>query len=185
MKVSRTKFDGVLLIEPDVFRDERGFFLETYQRQKYREVGIELDFVQDNHSRSAHGAIRGIHAQIARPQGKLVRVLMGEIFDVIVDIRRGSPDFAQWISFSLSASNFRQCYVPPGFAHAFCVVSELAEVEYKCTDFYDPNDELRIIWNDPTIGVKWPVAEPILSTGDQSARCLDELIDKLPRFEGK
>ena len=185
MKVTRTKFDGVLLIEPDVFRDERGFFLETYQRRKYRELGIDHDFVQDNHSRSARGAIRGIHAQIAHPQAKLVRVLLGEILDVVVDIRRGSPSFARWISFSLSASNFLQCYVPPGFAHAFCVVSEFAEVEYKCTEFYDPSDELRIIWNDPTIGVKWPVAEPILSSGDQAARRLDELIDLLPRFEGE
>jgi len=185
VKVTRTKFDGVLLIEPDVFRDDRGFFFETYQRRKYREIGIDLDFVQDNHSRSARGAIRGIHAQVTHPQGKLVRVLMGEIFDVVVDIRRGSPSFAQWIGLSLSAANFLQCYVPPGFAHAFCVVSDFAEVEYKCTDFYHPNDELRIIWNDPTIGVKWPVTEPILSAGDEAARRLEDLLDKLPRFEGQ
>src|SRR5215475_10714575 len=119
-----------MLIEPDVFRDGRGFFLETYQRRKYREFGIDLDFVQDNHSRSARGSIRGIHAQISNPQGKLVRVLAGEIFDVVVDIRRGSPSFARWISFALSAENFLQTYVPPGFAHAFCVVSDFAEVEY-------------------------------------------------------
>jgi dTDP-4-dehydrorhamnose 3,5-epimerase len=185
VKVVPTDFDEVLLIEPDVFRDSRGFFLESYNRRKYREFGIDCEFVQDNHSRSTRGTLRGLHAQRARPQAKLIRVVTGEIFDVVVDIRRSSPKFARWISFSLSAENFRQCYVPPGFAHAFCVTSESAEVEYKCTDFYDPTDELRIIWNDPTIGVKWPVGDPILAPGDRSARRLDELIEQLPIFEHK
>jgi dTDP-4-dehydrorhamnose 3,5-epimerase len=177
-----TEFDGVLLIEPDVFRDPRGFFLESFNRRKYRDLGIDCEFVQDNQSRSTRGTIRGIHAQRRRPQGKLIRVISGEIFDVVVDIRRSSPTFARWISFSLSAENFRQCFVPPGFAHAFCVTTAWAEVEYKCTEFYDPDDELRIIWNDPMISVAWPVADPILAAGDRAARRLDELIDLLPTF---
>jgi dTDP-4-dehydrorhamnose 3,5-epimerase len=183
VKAISTELDGVILIEPDVFRDSRGFFLESYSKARYRGVGIDDEFVQDNHSRSAKGTIRGIHAQRNHPQGKLVRVLSGEIFDVVVDIRRSSPTFARWTSFSLTADNFRQCYVPPGFAHGFCVLSEAAEIEYKCTDFYDANDELRIIWNDPTIGIRWPIAKPILSTGDAAARPLNELIDLLPVYE--
>jgi dTDP-4-dehydrorhamnose 3,5-epimerase len=185
VRVLRSDFDGVLLIEPEVFRDSRGFFLETYHRDKYRESGIDLDFVQDNHSRSARGTIRGIHAQLQHPQGKLIRVLSGAVFDVVVDIRRGSPSFARWISFELSGTDFRQCYVPPGFAHAFCVVSDNAEVEYKCTALYEPRDELRIIWNDPMIGVKWPVANPLLSKADEAGKPLIDLIDGLPVYESK
>ncbi len=183
MKFIPTELDGVLVIEPDLFRDPRGFFLETYHQRKYREGGIVEPFVQDNHSRSERGTIRGLHAQRLHPQGKLIRVLQGEIFDVVVDIRKGSPTFARWIKVELTAGNFLQCYVPPGFAHGFCVRSEFAEVEYKCTDFYDPSDEMRIIWNDPSIGVQWPTAEPLLSDKDRDARTLDELMQFLPQYK--
>jgi len=182
MKFIPTELDGVLVIEPDLFRDPRGFFLETYHLRKYREGGIAGPFVQDNHSRSARGTIRGLHAQRLHPQGKLIRVLQGEISDVVVDIRKGSPTFARWIKVELTADNFLQCFVPPGFAHGFCVRSEFAEVEYKCTDFYDPSDEIRIIWNDPSIGVQWPTAEPVLSDRDRDARTLDELMQFLPQY---
>ena len=151
MQIVPTALSGVLVIEPDVFRDERGFFLEAYHADKYAAAGIPLRFVQDNQSRSAQGTLRGLHAQRRRPQGKLVHVLQGEIVDVVVDIRRGSPTFGHWISITLSADNFRQCYVPPDFAHGFCVMSEWAHVEYKCSDFYDPSDEIRLLWNDPTL----------------------------------
>jgi dTDP-4-dehydrorhamnose 3,5-epimerase len=183
MRTITTELNGVLLIEPDVFRDSRGFFLESYHRLKYRDLGIIDEFVQDNHSRSAKGTIRGLHAQRLHPQGKLIRVLSGEIVDVVADIRRGSPTFGSWDSFRLTADNFLQCYVPPGFAHGFCVMSDYAEIEYKCTDFYDPSGELRIIWNDPTIGVRWPVEKPLLSAGDNSAKPIAELIDFLPIYE--
>jgi len=153
VKFINTPFDGVILIEPDVFRDERGFFLETFHAAKYHEGGVDARFVQDNHSRSARGTIRGLHAQRRHPQGKLVRALTGSIFDVVVDIRRGSPNYLRWLSFELSGDNFRQLYIPPGYAHGLCVTSDFAELEYKCTDFYDPHDELRIAWNDPQIGV--------------------------------
>jgi dTDP-4-dehydrorhamnose 3,5-epimerase len=184
MKITCTDLKGVLLIQPDVFKDPRGFFLETYQQRKYRDAGIIHPFVQDNHSRSARGTIRGLHAQRCRPQGKLIRVLQGAICDVIVDIRVGSPTFRRWIAAELSADNFLQCYVPPGYAHGFCVRSAMAEVEYKCTDFYDPADELRIIWNDPAIGVQWPTAAPILSDKDGGGRTLDDLMEFLPRYNG-
>jgi len=185
MKFIPTGLDGVLVIEPDLYRDPRGFFLETYQQRKYQEGGVAGLFVQDNHSRSERGTIRGLHAQRTHPQGKLIRVLQGEIFDVVVDIRKGSPMFGHWIKIELTADNFLQCYVPPGFAHGFCVRSEFAEVEYRCTDFYDPSDELRIIWNDPGIGVQWPAAEPVLSDKDRDARTLPELMEFLPQYKGK
>ncbi len=185
MKFLTTALPGVIVIEPDVFRDPRGFFFETYHAKKYRDGGIEPSFVQDNHSRSARGILRGMHAQRRRPQGKLVRVLQGEVYDVAVDIRRGSPTFLKWVGVTLSADNFRQCYVPPGFAHGFVVTSDVAEFEYKCTDFYDPSDELRILWNDPAIGIEWPLSDPILSDKDQTGRPIAELMDQLPVFEGK
>jgi dTDP-4-dehydrorhamnose 3,5-epimerase len=183
MKFTRTELEGVLVIEPDVFRDPRGFFLESYQARKYREGGIDVQFVQHNQSRSARGTIRGLHAQRLRPQGKLIRVLRGGILDVVVDIRKGSPKFGRWIKIELTADNFLQCYVPPGFAHGFCVLSEFADVEYKTTDFYDPSDELRIIWNDPSIGVQWPTAAPLLSDKDRDARTLHELMQLLPDYQ--
>jgi dTDP-4-dehydrorhamnose 3,5-epimerase len=184
MRFLTTALPGVLVIEPDVFRDPRGFFFETYHTRKYREGGVGATFVQDNHSRSTRGTLRGMHAQRVHPQGKLVRVVLGEVFDVVVDIRRGAPTFMQWFSVTLSADNFRQCYVPPGFAHGFLVTSEVAEFEYKCTDFYDPQDELRILWNDPAIGIAWPVQDPVLSDKDRAARPLAELMDHLPQYAG-
>jgi dTDP-4-dehydrorhamnose 3,5-epimerase len=174
--------DGVIVIEPDVYRDERGFFVETYRADKYSEAGLSLKFVQDNQSRSVRGTIRALHAQRNAPQGKLVRAVSGAILDVVVDIRRFSPTFLKWISVELSAKNFRQIYVPPGFAHGICIVSEVAEIAYKCTDYYDPADELRIIWNDPAIGIKWPVSTPILSTKDRDAQTLAEQMDLLPIY---
>ncbi len=183
MKFLSTDLPGVMLIEPDVYRDTRGFFLETYHAGKYRAAGIDGIFVQDNHSHSVRGTVRGLHAQRHRAQGKLVRVLQGEIFDVAVDIRRGSPTFHRWVGVRLSADNFRQIYVPPGFAHGFCVLSEVADVEYKCTELYDPVDEFGVLWNDPALGISWPVHEPLLSEKDRTALRLAELIDTLPVFQ--
>jgi len=175
MQVHATDLPGVLLVEPKVHRDHRGFFLETYHRDRYTEHGIDGSFVQDNHSRSTGPILRGLHAQGRRPQGKLVRCVEGAIFDVAVDIRVGSPTFGRWVGYELSAESFRQLWVPPGFAHGFAVVSESAQVEYKCTDLYVPNDELTVLWNDPEIGVEWPLSEPILSAKDQAAPTLAEL----------
>jgi dTDP-4-dehydrorhamnose 3,5-epimerase len=178
-----TDLPEVIVVEPDVHRDSRGFFLETYHAGKYRDGGIALPFVQDNHSRSAHGTLRGLHLQCLRhPQGKLVRVLAGEVFDVAVDVRRGSPTFGRWVGATLSGENFRQLYVPPGFAHGFCVTGEMADVEYKCTDLYDRDDELTIAWNDPSIGIEWPVREPTLSPRDASAAQLADVMERLPSF---
>lgn len=180
MKFLPTKLEGVTIVEPEVFRDDRGFFLETYRADKYRQGGIDARFVQDNHSRSVMGTIRGLHAQRRHPQAKLVRALVGAIFDVVVDIRRDSNTYLQWVSLELSADNFRELYIPAGFAHGICILSEFAEIEYKCTDYYDPTDELRIIWNDPSIGVAWPTTAPILSPKDRRALTLEEQIDLLP-----
>lgn len=185
MRFIQTDFDGVLVIQPDSFRDSRGFFLETYQKRKYQEAGILDSFVQDNHSRSVGGTIRGLHLQRFHPQGKLIRVLLGWIFDVVVDIRKGSPTFRRWLKVELTADNLLQCYIPPGFAHGFCVMSDVAEVEYKCTDFYDPSNELRIIWNDPDVAVQWPIAQPILSDKDRVALTLNEIMDYLPQYQAK
>lgn len=175
MNVITTELPGVLIIEPRVHRDARGFFLETYHADRYREAGLDALFVQDNHSRSVRGTLRGLHWQIEHPQGKLVRALCGEIYDVVVDIRLGSPTFGRWVGAALSAENFRQIYAPPGFAHGFCVTSEIAEVEYKCTDFYDPRAERGLIWNDPDVAIAWPVADPILSARDQAHPTLVQL----------
>ena len=186
MRALTTELPGVLIIEPDVHRDARGFFLESYHAQKYGGAGIEAMFVQDNHSRSTRGTLRGLHAQRGRPQAKLIRVLDGEIYDVVVDIRRGSPTFARWIAVTLSAENFRQCFVPVGFAHGFCVTSDRADIEYKCTAFYDPSDELRLLWNDPDIRVQWPVPDPVLSDKDRAAQPLAQLLEQLPVYtEGR
>ena len=163
----------MILVEPDVHRDERGFFLETFHAAKYREGGIDYAFVQDNHSRSQYRTLRGLHAQRARPQGKLVRAVRGEIFDVAVDIRPGSPTFGRWEGARLSAENFRQIFVPPGFAHGFCVLSETAEVEYKCTDFYDSKDEIGARWD--SAGIDWPIERPLLSPKDAALPTLAEL----------
>jgi dTDP-4-dehydrorhamnose 3,5-epimerase len=180
MKFIGTELLGVTIVEPDVFRDERGFFLESWRADKYAAGGIDATFVQNNHSRSALGTVRGLHAQKAHPQGKLVRVLAGAVLDVVVDIRRGSPTWLKWISVELTAENFRQIYVPGGYAHGICVISDMADLEYQCTDFYDAGDELRIKWNDPQIGVAWPQTEPILSGKDRDAATLAEQMDQLP-----
>lgn len=182
MRAVRTDLPGVVAVEPDVHGDARGFFLETYHAEKYRALGIAGPFVQDNHSRSVFGTIRGLHLQIRRPQGKLVRVIVGEIRDVAVDVRLGSPNFGKWVAIHLSADSFRQCYVPPGFAHGFSVLSPVAEVEYKCTDFYDPSDELGIAWNDPAIGISWGLDHPILSARDSHHASLAAVADRLPRY---
>jgi dTDP-4-dehydrorhamnose 3,5-epimerase len=173
---------GVLVIEPDVYRDARGFFLETYNAERYRAHGIEGPFVQDNHSRSVAGTLRGLHLQVGRPQGKLIRVISGAVCDVGVDVRRGSPTFGRWVAVTLSAENFRQCYIPPGFAHGFCVLSPVAEVEYKCTDLYDPALEVGIAWNDPALAIRWPVEDPLLSDRDRRHPPLSEQLDRLPLY---
>jgi len=175
MRVLQTDLAGVLLLEPDVFRDARGTFLETFHERKYREAGIPHSFVQDNQSRSTRGTLRGLHAQLRKPQGKLIRTLRGEIFDVAIDIRPGSPTFGKWTAATLRADDFRQMFIPPGFAHGFCVLSEVAEVAYKCTDFYDPADEIGFRWNDPEVGIAWPIRDPLLSSKDASLPTLAEL----------
>jgi len=180
VRVVPTAIPGVLVIEPDVHTDGRGFFLETYHANRYAAQGIQGPFVQDNHSRSTAGTLRGLHLQLQHPQGKLVRAIEGEIYDVAVDVRRGSPTFGRWVAVTLTAANFRQCYVPPGFAHGFCVVSPVAQVEYKCTDVYDPSDEIGIAWNDPALAISWPVREPMLSPRDARHPTLAELADRLP-----
>jgi dTDP-4-dehydrorhamnose 3,5-epimerase len=172
---------GVVVIEPDVHQDSRGFFLETYHADKYRAGGISDVFVQDNQSRSAGGTLRGLHLQLQRPQGKLIRVIEGEIFDVAVDVRRGSPTFGRWVGVTLSADNFRQCYIPKGFAHGFAVVSAVAQVEYKCTDIYDAASEIGIAWDDPAIGISWPVSTPVLSDRDRRHPRLAD-VPELPRY---
>jgi dTDP-4-dehydrorhamnose 3,5-epimerase len=180
VKFTPTRLPEVILVEPDVHRDPRGFFLETYHAEKYRAGGVAGAFVQDNHSRSAQGTLRGLHAQLRRPQGKLVRAVEGEMLDVAVDIRKGSPSFGRWVAVRLSGENFHQLYVPPGFAHGFCVLSPVVHVEYKCTDFYDREDEIAVAWNDPDIGIDWPLREPTLSPRDQAAARLKELLAVLP-----
>ncbi len=182
MKFQPTDLPGVIVVEPDVHRDPRGLLVETYHQRKYQEGGIGATFVQDNYSRSSRGTLRGLHAQLRQPQGKLVRVVDGEVFDVAVDVRRGSPTFGRWYAERLSGENHRQVYVPPGFAHGFCVVSEWAAFAYKCTDFYDPADEFTIRWDDPDLAIPWPVEDPQLSRKDEAAPPLRDLIDRLPVF---
>ena len=178
-RFAKTAIPGVLVVEPAVHSDDRGFLLETYQAERYREAGIAETFVQDNHSRSVHGTLRGLHAQNPHAQGKLVRVIEGEIFDVAVDARRGSPAYGRYVGVVLSAENFRQLYVPPGLLHGFLVTSELAQVEYKCTDFYHPEAELSVAWNDPDLAIPWPTETPVLSRKDASAPLLRDVQDRL------
>jgi dTDP-4-dehydrorhamnose 3,5-epimerase len=177
VKVQPTALAGVLVIEPLVRTDERGFFLETWQEARYREdAGIALPFVQDNHSRSVRGVLRGLHYQIVQPQGKLVRVAAGEVFDVAVDLRRSSPDFGRWVGVVLSERNQRQLWVPPGFAHGFYTMSETADLIYKCTDYYAPEHDRTLRWDDPTVGVAWPLKDgraQILSPKDAAGPTLD------------
>lgn len=184
MKIESTALPGVLLIEPDVFGDSRGFFLETWNRRRYRDAGLDREFVQDNVSLSRKGILRGLHFQNPNPQGKLVQVLQGEVFDVVVDIRVGSPTFGRWFGVRLSGENHHQLYVPEGFAHGFCVLSETALFSYKCTDFYNPGAEYSLRWDDPDLGISWPIENPILSAKDQSARYLKDFPrDVLPIFQ--
>lgn len=166
MQFIPTDLAGVVLIEPKVFEDERGFFMETFHKPRFVAAGIDCEFVQDNHSRSRYGVLRGLHYQLSYPQGKLVRAVRGAVFDVAVDLRCSSATFGRWYGCELSEANRRQLYIPPGFAHGFCVTSDVAEVIYKCTDIYHPEDERTILWSDPTVGVKWPVAEPTISAKD-------------------
>ncbi len=183
MNVIETDLPGVLVVEPDVFGDPRGFFMESWNRTRYEEAGLLAEFVQDNLSFSARGVLRGLHFQNPNPQGKLVSVLQGEVFDVAVDIRVGSPTFGQWVGVSLSSDNKRQLYVPEGFAHGFVVTSDTALFSYKCTDYYNPQAEGYVLWNDRELGIDWPVDEPILSVKDRAALPLKEIpADALPRF---
>jgi dTDP-4-dehydrorhamnose 3,5-epimerase len=175
MKVINCELEGLRIIEPDVYGDPRGFFLESWNRERYREAGIDVDFVQDNFSFSERGTLRGLHFQNPVPQGKLVSVWQGEVFDVAVDIRRRSPTFGRWSGASLTARNKRQLYVPPGFAHGFAVVSETALFHYKCTGSYSPKHELGFRWDDPDVAIKWPVAIPKLSQRDAGAPFLRDL----------
>ena len=165
----QTLIEGVLLIKPKVWGDARGYFVETWQHQRYEAAGIRLPFVQDNHSMSTRGILRGLHYQKTRPQGKLVYVSLGSVFDVAVDIRHGSPTFGKWFGVELSQQNQWQMWVAPGLAHGFVVTSDIAHFHYKCTDYYCPEDEAAIRWNDPTIGIDWPLAEPQLSAKDSAA----------------
>lgn len=176
MKVSHTKLKDCAIIEPSVFGDDRGFFLETFQVFRYeQEAGINLPFVQDNHSRSVRGVLRGLHFQKTKPQGKLVRVVRGEVYDVAVDIRKESATFGQWESVILTEDNKKQFWVPPGFAHGFVVLSDTADFEYKCTDYYDSSDEGCILWSDPDLNIPWPIKNPVLSTKDENAKRLVDI----------
>jgi dTDP-4-dehydrorhamnose 3,5-epimerase len=176
MNVTETALPEVLLIEPRVFGDSRGFFLETFSTQRYSDLGITAQFIQDNWSHSCRGTLRGLHFQIQHPQGKLVHVMQGEIFDVAVDVRQDSPTFGKWVGVTLSAENKRQLWIPPGFAHGFTVLSESADFVYKCTDSYAPEHERTLLWNDKSIGVEWPLdSEPILSDKDRNGTTFDKL----------
>jgi dTDP-4-dehydrorhamnose 3,5-epimerase len=174
MNVQPTELPGAVVIEPEVFYDARGFFLETFQKARFQQAGLEADFVQDNHSRSSRGALRGLHYQIEHPQGKLLRVIRGEVFDVAVDLRRRWPTFGRWVGVVLSEENHRLFYVPPGVAHGFCVTSDVAELVYKCTDYYYPQHERTLLWNDPALAIAWPVCEPLLSEKDRRGLPLAE-----------
>ena len=183
MEVIETKLPGVLVIEPKVFGDERGFFMETWNEARYREAGLPYEFVQDNLSFSQHGVLRGLHFQNPNQQGKLVYVLQGKVFDVAVDIRLGSPHFGEWTGATLSAENKRQFYIPEGFAHGFVVTGESALFAYKCTDRYNGQAEGGVLWDDPEIGIEWPIEEPTLSEKDKNAPLLSDMPEeRLPRY---
>lgn len=177
MKIYPTSIPDVLILEPAVFQDERGFFLESYQKKRFKDLGIDAEFVQDNHSKSGHGILRGLHYQLQQPQGKLVRVVVGEIFDVAVDVRKHSPTFGKWVGDYLSAANKKMLWIPAGFAHGFFVTSPEAELLYKATDYYAPQWERTLAWNDPAIGIDWPLKgeTPILSAKDQQGKPLAEV----------
>ncbi len=175
MNTIPTLLEGLLIIEPDVFGDTRGYFLETYHQRRYQSAGLDATFIQDNLSFSKKGTLRGLHFQITQPQAKLVQAITGKIFDVAVDIRPESPTYGKWSSAMLSEDNKRQLFIPGGFAHGFCVLSESAHVSYKCSDYYNPADEGGILWSDPALGIDWPVKDPTLSDKDQQYPCLKDL----------
>ena len=177
MKVLETVLPGVLIIEPKVFGDARVFFLESYQAERYRQLGIQHTFVQDNHSRSARGVLRGLHFQHSRPQGKLVSVSRGSVYDVAVVINPASPTCGQFVAVELNDENHRQLWIPPGYAHGFCVLSDIADFQYKCTDYYIPEDEGGLLWNDPQVNIPWPIEQPLLSAKDQRNPTLAQLLD--------
>lgn len=184
MNIVKTNIEGVMIIEPDVAGDKRGFFMETYSRKRYTDIGLPDEFVQDNLSWSGKGVLRGLHYQLEHPQAKLVQVLKGEVFDVAVDIRVGSPFFGQWAGVMLSEDNKRQLYIPKGFAHGFCVTSENALFHYKCGDYYTPNDEYGLLWSDPDLGIVWPLDQPILSEKDKRCITLKEAQnERLPGYD--
>ncbi|KTS29046.1 dTDP-4-dehydrorhamnose 3,5-epimerase [Pantoea stewartii] len=177
MEVKATHIADVKIIQPAVYGDARGFFLETFEKRRYQDLlQTDLEFVQDNYSRSAQHVLRGLHFQKTEPQGKLVRVVRGEVFDVAVDIRPNSPTYGQWVSILLSEENKTQLWVPPGLAHGFVVLSDMADFEYKCTQYYNPKDEACLMWNDPDVAIQWPVEQPILSVKDQQGLSLQELM---------
>ena len=167
LTTTATELPDLVVIEPRIFEDARGFFMETFHRERFAAAGLPTEFLQDNHSLSRRNVIRGLHYQIERPQGKLVRATRGTVFDVAVDLRRSSPTFARWFGIELSDANHKQVYIPPGFAHGFCALSDVAEVIYRCTDLYHPAGERTIVWNDPQLAIRWPVGEPILAEKDQ------------------
>lgn len=177
MNIIGTSLKGVFIIEPDVYCDHRGYFMESYNKRNYLEHKIHSEFVQDNISYSTKNILRGLHYQLKQPQAKLVQVLLGEVFDVIVDVRIGSPQFGQWVGVVLSENNRKQCYISEGFAHGFCVMSDHALFHYKCSDYYAPKDEYGVLWNDSAIGISWPISEPILSDKDRQYTALE----KIPR----
>ena len=183
MKIIETKLPGVLIIEPDIFGDSRGFFMETYHKERYGVAGMDAEFVQDNTSFSTRGTLRGLHFQYPHSQAKLVQVFMGEVFDVAVDIRKGSPAFGKWFGATLSSENKQQLFIPAGFAHGFCVLSETALFSYKCTEFYSPSDERGVLWSDPVIGIEWPINDPLLSDKDEKYPRFNDLnSENLPPF---
>ena len=177
MQVTETEIPDVKIVKPKVFGDERGFFLETFEQKRYQQMlDINFNFVQDNHSRSQKGVLRGLHFQKQNPQGKLVRVVRGQVYDVVVDIRKDSKTFGKWVSIILSEENKTQLWIPPGLAHGFVVLSDIADFEYKCTNYYDPKSEESLLWNDPTVNIDWPITNPILSTKDKQGKTLMELL---------
>lgn len=183
MRITPTKLPGVVVVDPVVHRDPRGFFIERYHARTYAEHVLPREFVQDNHSRSVRGTLRGLHLQVSQLQGKLVYVLEGSIVDVAVDVRVGSPSFGQWVGVELTSDNFRQLYIPPGFAHGFCVTSDRADVLYKCTDYYLPGDEIAILWSDPGLAIQWPIMDPLLSVKDAGGFQLKHVMSRLPVYQ--
>ena len=183
MKIIQTPLPGVVVIEPKRFGDARGFFLETYRTDTMTQAGIDRPFVQDNHSRSTKGVLRGLHYQLTQPQGKLVRVARGAVYDVAVDVRHGSPTFGQWYGTILDEESMRMMYVPPGFAHGFVVLTDIADFIYKCTDYYHPESEQGILWNDPEIGIQWPITDVQLSDKDRANPQLSaQAVERLPKY---